>query len=288
MLRISPGSTESEASGPPESFMTSRRRFAAKAIALSLLFAAGFVTGDGAAARADEPKPKPENTISIQAGEAVVPQKFVPAPKFWIADVTDRSGNAQPMLVMRERGGVFLDRQPTAIVKDALEQSLKAANLLAADAASADLVLRVYLFHFGLGSGSAVDFFGKVEFSTMVKNPKTGESKEAKASGTSIGNSAFRKKTMQKNVQEDIEEALHDATRNFLRGTQLKEAVAAGLEAHSRGHQSPDVHLLLAKIYEDQGNHGAELTQLLNYLDENPRGAAADQVRRQLEALQKQ
>lgn len=73
----------------------------------------------------------------------------------------------------------------------------------------------------------------------------------------------------------------------FAKG-QLKEAVAAGLEAHSRGHQSPDVHLLLAKIYEDQGNHGAELTQLLNYLDENPRGAAADQVRRQLEALQKQ
>ncbi len=72
----------------------------------------------------------------------------------------------------------------------------------------------------------------------------------------------------------------------FAKG-QLKEAVAAGLEAHSRGHQSPDVHLLLAKIYEDQGNHGAELTQLLNYLDENPHGAAADQVRRQLEALQK-
>jgi len=73
----------------------------------------------------------------------------------------------------------------------------------------------------------------------------------------------------------------------FAKG-QLKEAVAAGLEAHSRGHQSPDVHLLLAKIYEAQGNHGAELTQLLNYLDENPHGAAADQVRRQLEALQKQ
>jgi len=61
----------------------------------------------------------------------------------------------------------------------------------------------------------------------MVKNPKTGESQEVKAAGTSIGKPAFRKKTMQKNVQEDIEEALHDATRNFLRGVQLKEAVAA-------------------------------------------------------------
>lgn len=207
--------------------MASRRMFAAKAMVLSLLFAAGFVGATGSAASSDEPKPKPENTISIQAGEAVTPQKFAPAPKFWIVDIADRSGNPQPMLVLRERGGIFLDRQPTAIVKDALEQSLKAANLLAADAASADLVLRIYLFHFGLGSGSAVDFFGKVEFSTMVKNPKTGESQEVKAAGTSIGKPAFRKKTIQKNVQEDIEEALHDATRNFLRGTQLKETVAA-------------------------------------------------------------
>jgi hypothetical protein len=176
--------------------------------------------------QADEPKPKPENTISIQPGEPVPPPKFERPPKFWIADITDRSGNPQPLLVMKERGGVFLDKQPTAIVKDALEQSLKAANLLAADAASADLVLRVYLFHFGLASGSALDFFGKVEFSTMVKNSKTGESREVKAVGTSIANGAMRKKNMQKNVEENIEAALRDATRNFLRGTQLKEAVA--------------------------------------------------------------
>jgi len=177
-------------------------------------------------AQADEPKPKPENTISIQPGDPVPPQKFEHSPKFWIADVTDRSGNPQPLLVMKERGGVFLDKQPTVIVKEALEQSLKAANLLAGDATSADLVLRVYLFHFGLASGSALDFFGKVEFSTMVKNPKTGESLEVKAVGTSIANGAVRKKNMQKNVEENIEAALRDATRNFLRGTQLKEAVA--------------------------------------------------------------
>ena len=190
---------------------------------LSLVVFSGLTTHP---AQADEPKPKPENTITIQA-EPVPPAKFERLPKFWIADVTDRSGNPQPLLVMKERGGVFLDKQPTAILKDALEQSLKAANLLAADAASADLVLRVYLFHFGLASGSALDFFGKVEFSTMVKSPKTGESLEVKAVGTSIANGAMRKKNMQKNVEENIEAALRDATRNFLRGTQLKEAVAA-------------------------------------------------------------
>jgi len=40
---------------------------------------------------------------------------------------------------------------------------------------------------------------------------------------------------------EDREEALHDATRNFLRGTQLKEAVAAlskGAEAVPAGAPS--------------------------------------------------
>jgi hypothetical protein len=178
-------------------------------------------------AKADEPKPKPENTISIQLGEPIPPQRFEHPPKFWIADVTDRSGSPQPMLVMKERGGVFLDKQPTVILKEAIEQSLKAADLLASDQGSADLVLRLYLFHFGLASGSELDFFGKVEFSTIVKNAKTHESQEVKAVGTSIANGALRKKNMQKNVEENIEAALRDATRNFLRGTQLKEAVTA-------------------------------------------------------------
>jgi tetratricopeptide (TPR) repeat protein len=74
---------------------------------------------------------------------------------------------------------------------------------------------------------------------------------------------------------------------HFAKG-RLPEAEAAALEAHRRGHRSPDIHLILAKIYEDQGKSGALLTQLQDYLDENPRGAAADQVRRRMEALQRQ
>jgi hypothetical protein len=179
------------------------------------------------ASASDEPKPTSENTISIQLGDPVPAQKFDHTPKFWISGVTDRSGNPQPLLVTKLRGGIFIDKQPTAIVKDSLEQSLKVANLLAADEASADLVLRVYVFQFGLASGSGFDFFGKVEFSTIVKNPKTGESSEIKAAGTSIANGAVRKKNLQRNVEENIETALRDATRNFLRGTQLKETVAS-------------------------------------------------------------
>lgn len=176
---------------------------------------------------ADEPKPTPENTITIHLEEPVPPQKFERPPKFWITDITDRSGNPQPMLVTKARGGVFLDKQPTAIVKESLEDSLRAANLLAADAESADLALRIYLFHFGLAEGSVLDFFGKVEFSVLVKNPKTGESQEVMATGTSIAKGAARKKNVQKNVKEDIEEALHDSLRNLLRGEQLKAAVSA-------------------------------------------------------------
>ena len=218
--------------------MSRCRNFVSRPARLALFFA-GLAFLVSSPARADEPKPKPENTISIQFGEPVPPQKFSHPLKFWIADITDRSGNPQPMLVMKERGGVFLDKQPTAILKEALENSMKAANLLAPDQASADLVLRVYLFHFGLGEGSMLDFFGKVEFSTMVKNPKTGESQEVKAVGTSIAQGALRKKNMQKNVEEDIEKAFHDATRNFLRGTQLKEAVAALAKADDVSTPSP-------------------------------------------------
>src|SRR6266852_2243932 len=179
------------------------------------------------AGRADEPKPTPENTIHIQLAAPVPPQKFAKPPKFFISEVIDRSGNPQPILVLKERGGVFLDRQPTQITREAIEQSLKAADLLAADATSADLVMQIYIFHFGLAQGSGLDFFGKVEFATTVKNPKTEESQQIQAAGTSIANGAMRKKNIQKNVQANIEGALEDAVRNFLRGTQLREAVAS-------------------------------------------------------------
>jgi hypothetical protein len=178
-------------------------------------------------AAGDEPKPTPENTIHIQLAAPVPPQKFAKPPKFFISEVIDRSGNPQPMLVLRDRGGMFLDRQPTQITREAIEQSLKAADLLAADAGSADLVLQIYVFHFGLAQGSGLDFFGKVEFSVMVKNPKTEESQQIQATGTSIANGAMRKKNIQKNVQANIEGALEDAVRNLVRGTQLREAVAS-------------------------------------------------------------
>jgi hypothetical protein len=194
----------------------------------------------GCIAAADEPKPKPENTITIKLADPVSTQKFAQKLKFSITDATDRSGNPQPMLVMKGRGGLFLDRPPAAVVREALESSLKSADLLAPDPASADLTVRLYLFHFGLAEGSGLDLFSKVEFSALLKNPKTGDSQEVKASGTSIAKGALRKKNMQKNVEENLEEALRDATRNFLRGTQLKDAVAALLKARAAAARSTE------------------------------------------------
>ena len=203
--------------------------------------------------RADEPKPTPENTIHVQLAAPVPPQKFAKPPKFFISEVIDRSGNPQPMLVLKDRGGMFLDRLPTQITREAIEQSLKAADLLAADATSADLVLQIYVFHFGLANGSGFDFFGKVEFSIMVKNLKTEESQQIEAKGTSIANAAMRKKNVQKNVQANIEGALEDAVRNLLRGTQLREAVASLLKNGPGGPAAPSGEMAFVQTNEGNG-----------------------------------
>jgi hypothetical protein len=178
-------------------------------------------------AQAEDPKPTPENTISVQLAEPVKPQAFARPLKFFLVDVIDRSGNAQPMMVLKPRGGIFLDRAPVEITRAGLEACLKSADMLAANRDSADFLLTIYLFNFGLSDSSGMDFFGKVEFAAMLKNPKTAKSQQVAAAGTSIAGAAFRKKNIQKNVQEDIERAFTDALRNLLRGVKLRDAVMA-------------------------------------------------------------
>jgi len=177
--------------------------------------------------RGDDPKPTPDNTIHVELSEAVKPQTFARPLKFFLTEVTDRSGNAQPMLVFKPRNGIFLDRTPAEITKEALTNCLKSADMLAPDRESADFLLTVYLFRFGLSDSSGMDFFGKVELAVMVKNPKTGKSQQVTAAGTSIAGVAIRKKTIQKRVLEDIDNAFGDALRNFLRGEKLRDAITA-------------------------------------------------------------
>jgi len=175
----------------------------------------------------EEPKPTPNNTISIKLENEIKPQTFPRPIKFFIDKVVDRSANPQPMLVLKERGGVFLDKQPTEIVQQALQETLQKSDLLAADRSSADYLLTVYLFHFGLGSGLGMEYYGKVDLNVVLKDVASGKSQEITALGTSVQGAAIRKKNILKNTQANITEALETALRNFLRGTKLRDAVAA-------------------------------------------------------------
>jgi hypothetical protein len=201
----------------------------------ALLFASVLALTSAPARAGEDPKPTPDNTIHVALANPVVPQKFSSPIKFSVGDVIDRAGNAQPMLITPVRGGIFVDRLPADIVREGLESSLKSADLLAPDAASADLILNVYLFHFGLAP-SMGDFFGKIELAVMVKNPKTGKSQQISASGTSISHGAMMKKNEMKNLQADFNSALGDAIRNLLRGQALHDAVLAGMAAPSAGN----------------------------------------------------
>jgi hypothetical protein len=199
--------------------------------AKSWLLSAIVLVSSGLALRADDPKPNRANTIHLGLSPLVTPESFERAVHFFVAEVVDRSGNPQPMLLLKSRGGLFVDRQPTEIVRTSIMESLRAANLLAQNESAADVVLVPYLFHFGLENGSSMDYFGKVEFLVTVKDLKTGDSKQVSANGTSIAGRGFRKKTIAKNMQEDMNAALEDAVTNLLRGTQLRDAVNSFGEA---------------------------------------------------------
>src|SRR5260370_18325105 len=112
-------------------------------------------------ARAEEPKPTPENTIHVQFAEPVKAQTFSRPLKFFLVDVIDRSGSAQPMMVFKPRGGIFLDHTPSDITRPGLETCLKSANMLPADRDSADLLLTLYLFNFGSTDSSGLAFSPK-------------------------------------------------------------------------------------------------------------------------------
>jgi hypothetical protein len=172
---------------------------------------------------AGEPKPTAKNTIILTKGEPVKPQSFSRPLKFFIDKAIDRSGNPKPMMIVESGGGVFIDREPAVIVREAIEDSLQAAEVRATDAASADYILEIYVFHFGLADSSGFETFGKVDLGIIVKDPKAGKSQNVAAMGTSIGKRGDNKKRL----QALIEQALQDAVRNFLRGIKLKDTIAS-------------------------------------------------------------
>ena len=190
--------------------------------ALLCLLSASAITVQGS----DTPKQTAANTVSIHV-EAVKPQVFPQKTTFFINRIVDRSGNPQPLLAYTPRGGVFFDREPSEIVRQALEDSFKSAGILAPDAASADLTMDVYLFEFGLAKGSGFEFFAKVELNVVLRNNSGAKSQPVTALGTSIQGRAILKSNIQKNVTTNVEEALQDSIRSLLRGVKFRDAVLA-------------------------------------------------------------
>jgi hypothetical protein len=131
------------------------------------------------------------------------------------------------MMMLERRGGIFIDREPVLVVREAIEDSLKTAGIQASDAAAADYILDIYVFHFGLGESSGMETFGKIELGVALKDPKTGKSQNISALGTSIKGAAIRKSNIMKDMQNNLQDALQDVVRNFLRGVKLRDAIAA-------------------------------------------------------------
>jgi tetratricopeptide (TPR) repeat protein len=67
----------------------------------------------------------------------------------------------------------------------------------------------------------------------------------------------------------------------------LGEAERHGLDAHSKSHRNPDVHLMLSKIFLKQRKYPELRIQLETYLVENPKSPSAGQVRMTLSDLRK-
>jgi hypothetical protein len=170
---------------------------------------------------ADEPKPTPENTISIQLAAPVKPQTFPRPVKFLVHDVIDRTGDPDPMLLYktpsisffgREYGvrGVYFDREPKIIVSQALEDSLRAAGMLAPDEAAADYLLTVNLFSFGV-AGSEAGLYAKVELNVEVKNPRAGRSEQVTALGTGFQPARVKKEKKKPSWMTKMEATLRVA-----------------------------------------------------------------------------
>jgi predicted Zn-dependent protease len=77
------------------------------------------------------------------------------------------------------------------------------------------------------------------------------------------------------------------ANTYFVEG-RMEEAEKAALEADSRIHRIPDLHVLLAKIYLRLNNRPAAVTQLQTYLKEAPDSPLRDKIKQSLKEADSQ
>jgi ribosomal protein L12E/L44/L45/RPP1/RPP2 len=185
---------------------------------LVLVIAGAWFFSHASVLTAKNPVQKANNTITLRVSEPIEPLSFSQPIKFHLQEVVDRTGNSPPNLVLEKEGGIYVSPEPREIIRQRVADSLRAAGLLAPDAASADYLLTVYLVHFGHERGIGKEFFFKVGLNISVGSAHTPESEKISALGTSL---TWGKK----NIQVNMENALVKALRSFLRGAPFGEAV---------------------------------------------------------------
>ncbi len=183
------------------------------------------------------PYPPNIQTLKIPALNPIKVPVFASAPKFWLADVNDRSGNPRPLLVTAwdvydadnrkdVLHGIYLEKRPVAIVQGAFDQALRQSGLEAAEASAADLTLHIYLLRFGITGRSGPDRLVEIELVAVLENPKTGETREIHALGTAVADHSIDEVRFARQLANAFASAVQQALQNFFWGQQLQQAIS--------------------------------------------------------------
>jgi len=214
----------------------SRQRSFSRIVILACLLAPPVLAGDPQ----DElgtPYPPNIRILKIPPLNPITVPAFGNAPKFWLADVNDRSGNPRPLVVtvwdvydsdnhQDVLHGIYLEKQPAAIVQGAFDQVLRQSGLEAAEASAADLVLHIYLFRFGIAGQSGGDRLVEIKFVAVLENPKTHETREIHALGTAVAEHSIDEVRFARQLANGFASAVQQALQNFFWGEQLQQAIS--------------------------------------------------------------
>ncbi len=182
------------------------------------------------------PYPPNIRTIEIPPLKPLTVPAFGSAPKFWLADVNDRSGNPRPLLATAwdvydtdskkdVLHGIYLKEHPATIVRHAFDQVLRQSGLEAAEASAADLTLHIYLLRFGVAGRSGPDRLVEIKFVAVLENPKTRETREIHALGTAIADHSVDEAWFAHLLANAFASAVQQALQNFFWGQQLQQAI---------------------------------------------------------------
>ncbi len=183
------------------------------------------------------PYPPNIRTLEIPPLNPLTVPAFGSAPKFWLADVNDRSGNPRPLVVTvwdvydpdnkkDVLHGIYLEEHPAAIVRGAFDRVLRQSGLEAAEVSAADLTLHIYLLRFGMAGRSGPDRLVEIKFVAVLENPKTHETREIHALGTAVADHSIDEVRFARLLASAFASAVQQALQNFFWSQQLQQAIS--------------------------------------------------------------